>query len=291
MTRLVIDRHGKLWDPNGEAFYAYLDDPAPDIDLIAYAVRNLGSIDIDIRTGEAILRFRAHTVTPAALETAAKMLAQSNPPLAKITIHSETKEWEQHEFRSAADALAWMCAIPGSAPMHSVATQSRALRSIADRTLSKLDQPDDYFALLFKKWRLTNGIWPTDFAEFMFKFRLIDRSSVAQRRQDGTLVWQHMGSRITLYDTSEEGWQYRLQGRPLVDQPDHEYGRYAESCFRKALGEQTPAFDHVSAVIKTSRTSTRFSYDRLLLPWRTSNGYEIVSSLSYKTASDLVLSD
>ena len=288
MRQFLIDKEGKVWHADDNRLLEALGYPDPDFELLSYAIRNMGAIGVELGDAATTVRFRALTVSPSAMQAAGEFLASN--AIGEITIYSETSEWEEHRFANPLDALRWIYTIPGTPEVRNVVTQSRDVRQIANRRIGKgLDTPEDRLALMFKKWRLTSGKLPHDWAEFLFRFNLLDRSSIASKNSGDTLVWQHMGSAITLYDTKRAGWQFDLQGRPVADQPDKEYGKYADAHFRNALAQGSPALDHVNAVISDGRSTRQFSYDRLLLPWKTETGGDVVTSLSYKTAADVIL--
>jgi hypothetical protein len=264
--------------------------PMPDFDLASYAVRNFGAIDLDLADSRTTVRFRWLTVTAAAIDAASKLLRQLPP--GQVTVHCQSNEWTEQTFSSGEEAVEWIAASLAAqgdgrpvTTSHLVASP-RDLQSISGRSLNRLEEADDHFSLLFKKWRLSHHRFTSQITETLIRFGDIDRAVIACERTDGKIVFEHVGARITLYDRADDAWMFRLHGRPVSEQPDAKYGRYAESVFRKTLDEGQPRLDHVDAIVNDGRGPVRFRYDRLLLPWQMDNGARVLTTLSYKTDPD-----
>jgi hypothetical protein len=301
MPRYLIDSAGRVWDPFDEQLLAVLGDADPDYDILAYAVRNLGAVDVNVRDQVATLRFRWLTVSRGALASLTRMLITL--PVDAVVIHSETKLWNEHRFLNTAEAIEWLeaaqeggsdisKAINRQEKSHHLVATPRTLKSIGDRPLSRLEEADDHFSFFFKKWRLAQKKFSTDITEALVRFGDLDRSVVAREQSsNSTLVFEHVGSRITLYNRSDDAWTFRFSGRPVTEQPDPEYGRYTDRVFRQVLDSAEPRFDHIDAVVSDGRGAQRFQYDRLLLPWQLNSGERVLTSLSFKTSPDLVAPD
>ncbi len=294
MARYLVDSAGRVWDPYDHGLLQELGDPDPDYDIIEYAVRNLGFVSVDAQgAGEfaALIRFRRLCLTDTALSVTRRLIATL--PNGPIKIMCETEQWEEFSFPDADAALSWLSS--GSPTLagtfRDITTLPRGLSSLSERRLNSLDQHEDLFALLFKKWRMTSGVFTPDFAQFMVRFGILDRAVIAAESQS-SLVFQHIGLNINLYaGHQEEGWNFRMAGQPVSAQPDPNVAKYTELAFRNSLDKNEPAFDHVDAVIRDTEGARRHRYDRLLLPWRSNEGeVRMVTTLSYKTDPDLVLS-
>lgn len=300
-TRFVIDQNGQVWDPYDERFLAALGDRDPDYDIVRYAVRHLGYVEVDLRgggepgaspSGAATLRFRELTASPKALAEASRLLTEA--PDRAVEIAREADKWETFSFVNSEAALAWLesgqLLRHAVTPFRDVAIIPRDLRLLAERRLSvKLEQSDDKLALMFKKWRMSSGEFRNDIPEFLVRCGLLDRSVIAQESGDRELICEHLGIELNMYDgeSTDRHWQFEIIGKPVSSQPDANYGRYAEATYRETLERNAPAFDHVDALIRTANAAHRSRYDRLLLPWRGTSGQRVVTALSYKTAPDI----
>jgi hypothetical protein len=291
VSRFLVDKNGDVTPAFDEQLTEKFGYPMPDFDLPSYAVRNLGAIDIDLEDTRTIVRFRWLTVTREAIEACARLLLDLSA--SNISIHCEAAEWTEQQFATAEDAVAWLGdsqhttleANQRRATPHFV-IQPQNLKALASRPLNRLEEPEDHFSLFFKKWRISQGQFSTDVTESFVRFGDIDRAVIASERTDGRICFEHIGARITVYNRADDAWTFRLSGRPIGDQFDHEYGRQVESVFRRALDMQEPQYDHVDAVIQDGRGPVRFRYNRLLLPWQHGSSSRILTSLSFKTAPD-----
>jgi len=288
--RLIVDSDGSVWSAYDEKLVERWGYPDPDFDLPSFAIRNLGAIDIRVEEQEVTISFRWLTVKSDALISASQVLSQL-PPRAVI-VRCETSSWTDHSFADPESAIEWINANRAlwlGANARSVVTSPRKLTALSDRSLSRIEDSDDRLALMFKKWRMSQGRFSDEIPAFLVRFGLLDRTAVARDSTPGDLVWEHFGTRITLYNRTNPDWSYFVAGRPVADQPDQEYGRYASGIFRDILDRRQPTFDHIDAVVRDGSEAARFRYDRLLLPWESSNDTRIITSLSFKTDPDTVV--
>ena len=291
MSRFLIDKNGDVTPAFDEQLTEKFGYPMPDFDLPSYAVRNLGAIDLEIQETSVVVRFRWLTVSSAALAACARVLLDVSAR--NISIHCEAAEWTEQHFATADDAVVWLGesqnGILGAgqrrATPHFV-IQPQNLKALANRPLNRLEEHEDHFSLFFKKWRIAQGQFSSDITESFVRFGDIDRASIASERPDGKIVYEHVGARITLYDCADDAWTFRLNGRPVAEQIDREYGGQIEKTYRRALDRREPQYDHIDAVVQDGRGAMRFRYNRLLLPWQHGSNGRILTSLSFKTEPD-----
>ncbi len=291
MSRFLIDKNGDVTPAFDEQLTEKFGYPMPDFDLPSYAVRNLGAIDLDIQETSAVVRFRWLTVSSEALEACARLLLDVSAR--DITVHFEADRWSEERFSTAEDAVAWlgkarrgMVDGPRRRASPHFVIQPQNIKALANRPLNRLEEAEDHFSLFFKKWRIAQGQFSSDVTDSFVRFGDIDRAVIASERQDGNLVFEHVGARITLYNRADDAWTFRLGGKPISEQLDQEYGRKVESVFRDALDRREPQYDHIDAVIHDGRGAMRFRYNRLLLPWQNGSSQRLVTSLSFKTEPD-----
>jgi hypothetical protein len=292
-TRFVIDQNGQVWDPYDERFLAALGDRDPDYDIVRYAVRHLGYVDVDLAPAGGqppTVRYRELTVTPQALSATTQLLSQlSDVP---VVIVRETDAWHSQIFPNPGAAQQWIeASLAGgqvAATLRDIQVMPQNLRALGERPLDqRLEQAEDRLALLYKKWRLTGGAFREDLPEFLIRCDLLDRTAIAGESSDQQLCWEHIGHGLNMYGDQNSDWNFELIGRPISEQPDPNYAVYVERTFRDVLEKASPSYDHVDAVIRNNQGSHRTRYNRLILPWQTSGGKGVLTTLSYKVAPDL----
>jgi hypothetical protein len=290
MPHYLIDSQGRVWDPFDDQLLVTLGDPEPDYDLVSYAVRNLGFVDVLVDTAAGtIVRIRELAVTTPALFAASDLISRvAGGP---VTIISGTDNWSERHFETARDAIDWLHdrthADVLSTSYSDIAVVPQDIGRLSNRRLNALEQNDDRLALLFKKWRISSGRFSYDTTQFMVNFGLLDRATLAHAADTGSFVWQHVGQKLNLYERDDKAWHLTLVGRPIDQQNDKNYGAFIQSSFHQAIVRNEPRLDHVDAVIRNRRGAHRSRYNRLVLPWAAEDGTKVISTLSYKTDDDL----
>lgn len=287
--RLIIDRDGTVWSAYDESLVERWGYPDPDFDLPSFAVRNLGAIDLLASEKKVRINFRWLTVKAEALESALRLLDQFRGcEIIISSSHGDT--WTETAFESPEDAASWIeenRAHSAETTRRSMATRPRALNSLSARSLSRLDDPEDRLALMFKKWRLARGVFDEDVTSFLIRFGLFDRTVIVAESSSQDLVFGHSGTGFALYDSHDKSWNFRAQGTRVVDQPDPEFGRWIDRTYRSVLDEAQPRFEQVDAVIQARGADPyRFWYHRLLLPWNSPSGQRILTGSSYNERAD-----
>jgi hypothetical protein len=97
----------------------------------------------------------------------------------------------------------------------------------------------------------------------------LSRRTILARQVPRTsrLVFWHIGTAIKLMRPCES---LLAIGRDLHDQPDRQYGEWVEETYDQTLRDGGLRIDSCRASIQTSAATTlRVRYDRVLLPWRT----------------------
>lgn len=292
MARYLIDSNGRVWDPFDQRLLAELGDPDPDYDLVSYAVRNLGFVEVSLTETDGLasttVRYRQLAVTAKALAAAAELISQLPP--GEVKVISGEERWTERRFDEPATAFTWFQEESASAPVvgfKNIAVVPQDLGRLSNRRLQGLDQNDDRLALLFKKWRITSRRFSYDVAQFMVNFGLFDRATLARPAEEGTIVWHHLGDKLNMYERDDKAWHLDLVGRPVAQQRDENYGAFVQTAFQRAIVSGEPRLDHVDAVIRNQRGSHRSRYDRLILPWTSDHGGSVITTLSYKTDPDL----
>ena len=286
MSRYLIDPQGKVWSHPALGLDEALGYPDADFDVWAYAVRNLGAVEIAVGSEETVVSMRTATAHAAAVRGAERFLAQlgSNP----VRLRYEIGAWIEETCEGPNQAIGRIASALADAARESrriaFAAKARNIDMLAEYRLNKIETPEERFSLLFKKWRLARGVFDSDTASFLVRFGLIDRTFVVgESSNDRSLVFEHVGLGFHAYDSYDQAWAFSTNGVPIVDQPDPDYGRWIDRTYRNVLTQREPRFDYVDAVIQARGGEPyRSRYDRLLLPWQSVEGRGIVTGISYQ---------
>jgi hypothetical protein len=271
---LLIDDAGRKrrWpDEGGGLGFGYRD---PDFDFPAYAVRNLGYVMIV--GGAAFMRIR---LRPAFVghRTLATLLAHvAHHPYSRTAISHFDGAWH-HALCGDARALRRRLldvveTTEDSSPERPFIAVRRAIAGV-------LREPNDPFAPVLRRW--LDDSHPDGLANFLDSCRLFDRAMIVERQPDtGHFVFKHSGHRIRLYKPS---WAGNAIGRLVQDQPDRVYGEWIAEACRAVDDRQVPRYELVTArVSHSAETPRQWRYERLMLPWRGSDGRRLVVSVSLR---------
>ena len=284
MRRYLIDRLGKLWTYPAPELGEAIGYPNPDFDAWSYAVRNLGAVEITVEPEETVVSMRSASAHAEAVSGAEKFLATLDG--GPVRLRYEIGAWVEETCESPQDAIGRMAralADAGESRRMAFAAKGRSLNALSEFRLNRIETPEERLSLLFKKWRLAQGRFDADMASFMVRFGLLDRTAVvSESNNDGSLVFEHWGTGFKAYDSVDKSWSFAAPGLPISNQPDPEYGRWIDRAYRGVLERSEPRFDYVDAVIQASKAEPyRSRYDRLLLPWRSSEGRRVLTGTSY----------
>ena len=105
------------------------------------------------------------------------------------------------------------------------------------------------------------------------RFLIVERVG----RED-TLLIRAVGSGYRAFDTS---WSAKSAGLPLDEQPDVDYGTWLAKGYLGVLARKQAQAEEVDAIIYRPRYGRRrFTYRRLMLPFATADGRQLVLSTS-----------
>lgn len=136
-------------------------------------------------------------------------------------------------------------------------------------------------------WHVTGGLWTDRLRDLLTALNLLERAVLLHNPAGGDrLVFDYRGASFSFYPPC---WNLLAVGRDLEDQPDREYGRRIALSYREALEDGQPRFEAVDAVIRVPGHDARRSrYDRLILPWRTSDNERFLTGVSMLRATYLL---
>jgi hypothetical protein len=289
VNRYLIDHKGTVWTYPAEGLGEAHGYPQPDFDIWSYAIRNLGAVEVAVGSDLTTVTMRSATAKATAVEVAEKFLTtlNSNPVRLRYEIGSwieETCENPEQAAGRMANALA-----ESVRDSHRIAFSAKArnLEMLGELRLNRLESNEERLGLIYKKWRLSNGLFDAETPYFLVRFGLIDRAVIANEAQSSReLVFSHAGVGLNLYDKhdSARAWSFAVVGSRVEDQPDPDYGRWVAQTYRSVLSENRPRFDFIDAVVQPPAVEPyRTRYDRLLLPWHQASGERLVTAVSFKT--------
>ena len=279
---LLIDEQGRLCDALPEVVEMLLDYPGADFDIAAYAVRNLGWIEIslDRHAGKIEAKFRSFNVAFGAVSALYQIL--SEPVWTDIRFEHDLFGWMTETYTDGHAASAGLHVIVQSVieffhhPPYTVMEKSPASLQKEDTAASKT------LASVLDFWREHGGRIPDDLTPKLRDIGILPRLVIVEAdSSEDAGRFQYIGSAFTMYG---ERWPHEAIGSSFLDQPDKVYAaRAAESC-RKAIGSAAPWYAHIDACISMPEQEARRSrYKVLKTPWQRSCGARVLMITSVLT--------
>jgi hypothetical protein len=275
----LIDDSGETWAAGSADLRQRLGFGRSEFDLVGYAVRTLGFALVRQRGRSIHLSLHPALVTPATLGTLFYLLAEAMPE--RLLLSYLQRTWQHEVLRSAHEAMLRLedlvYATPTWRPRSTYVVQRHPLTPRKHSALQSLGP-------LLAIWHVTGGLWTDRLRDLLTTLNLLERAVVLHNPTGGDrLVFDYRGASFSFYPPS---WNRLAIGRDLEDQPDRDYGLRTAHSYRGALGDGQPRFEAVDAVIRAPGQDTRRSrYDRLILPWRTSDNERFLTGVSVLRAT------
>lgn len=280
---MLVTPEGRWVLPGSPEFLEVLDDPDPDYDAVAFAVKNLGFVKLDV-IQESIAEIELHprNVKLPALLAAQQQLLASRAKLFRIKYfdtawHSEISSSIEHTMTR----LSELCS-PAFTPQQA----DRFVSEPRDYT-ELFSDPNNPLRLMAQKWRASFGQFDSTIISFAIQHGLLSRLMiVGLTPRDNDPVFRFIGEGFKWLDTD---YQLRAIGEKLETLPDKSYGAWLSGFYKSVAQSGQPRFDCVTAEMKHvpgagNAYATR--YERLLLPWRTPSNEIFVSLSSRKLVPD-----
>ncbi len=280
---LMIDDQGRLCDAVPTVIEMLLDYPDADFDITAYAVRNLGWIEIslDRPAGRIEAKFRSLTVSFGAVSALYALL--SNSDWETIRFEHDLFGWMTETYEDSGTACAALHVIVQNVinffhkPPYTAVEKNPESLHVEDSGSSKM------LASVLDFWREHGGRIPEDLTPKLRDIGILPRLVMVEvTPSEGAGRFQYIGSAFTMYG---EHWPREAVGRSFLDQPDKGYAaRAAESC-RKAIGSSAPWYAHIDASIAMPDQEPRRSrYKCLKTPWQQPCGKQVLMITSVLTS-------
>ncbi len=281
--QFLIDDKGRRCEAVPEAIEMLLDYPDADFDITAYAVRNLGWIEIllDRPGGRIEAKFRSLTVSFGAVSALYALLSNSN--WKTIRFEYDLFGWMTETYEDSGRACAALHVIVQSVidfyhhPLYTSVEKNPASLHEEDTAASKT------LASVLEFCREHGGRIPEDLTPKLRDIGILPRLVLVETDPSkGVGRFQYIGSAFTMYG---EHWHREAVGRNFLEQPDKIYAaRVAESC-RKAIGNAAPWYAHIDACIAMPEQEPRRSrYKCLKTPWQHPCGGQVLMITSVLTS-------
>ena len=280
--RFLIDDRGMRCDALPETVEFLLDYPDADFDIVDYAVRNLGWIEVSTnrKSGKIHARFRTLTVSFGAVSALYELLSVA--PWKAVILEYDLFGWISETYEDGASARARLSFIVQSVveflrhPPFTSVEKSPACLYGEDAPESKA------LASVLGIWQDCAGILPEDLTRRMREIGVLPRLVLLDVEPPGFAGrFRYIGSGFTLYG---DRWPREAVGRSFREQPDEAYAaRVAESCM-KTIQSAEPGYSHVDACIGVPEQEPRRSrYKCLKTLWRSSHGEQVLMITSVLT--------
>lgn len=284
MTRLsmLVTSDGQwVLEDSGE-FLEALGDPDPDYDSVLFAVKNLGFIRFQI-IDEAVIEVELHprnVELPALLAVQQQLLSQQ----AKlIRIKFFDIAWRSEITSGCERAITRLSELCTQA---STPTSTERF-FIEPQDYSQLFNTGGDLQLMAQKWRMSFARFDHSVIPFAVQHRLLSRLMIVGVKPPGAdPVFRFIGDG---FNWTDDAYQFDAIGQRVQHQPDRDYGGWVSEFYKAVALTGEPRYDRVTAVVPQPRLgkprNERVSYERLLLPWKTSSD-EILVTLSSKMLGD-----
>ena len=276
---MLVTAEGKWVLPDSEEFLAALGDPQPDYDAIGFAVRNLGFVKFQVLDRLVTeIELCPRNVDLRAMLAVERLLIEAGTNLFRIRWLAD--DWQSEISASpkhTLERLRELCA-PVFEP---VLTERFHVEPQDPAVLFSRAGRDDPLSPMAMKWRVSFGNFDASVFDIAARHDLLARSAVAgfDANDDNRPVFRFIGGAHRW-----GGEKYPLDGlhRPIDQMPDREYGAWVSEFYKAMRTSGQPRLDRVTVNMEyqsePGKPRRQVSYERLLLPWRTSTGETLVTS-------------
>ena len=281
-TLITPDGEGVL--PGSPEFLAAIGDADPNFDSIAFAVKNLGFIKIQL-IEDLVVEIEIHprNVELPALLAVQQCLLSCTARLFRIKYL--TTEWCSEISSSAERTVARLSEI--CVPAFTPPSSERFVVESQDLSFLFADDRNPMRPLV-QMWRVSFGFFDSTVISLAARHRLLPRLMIAgikPKRPEPT--WRFFGDGHRWI-----GDEYRIQGvgEKVINMPDKDYGGWATEYYKSVATSGQPRYDIVTGAVKYEDESGKplkpVRYERLMLPWRTPSEEVFVTMCSRRFGTD-----
>ncbi len=271
---LIVSPDGKIFYENSPNFLEYLGYFGRDVDLVAYAIKNLGFAAIATFPRYTRIRFQPALFPAPCLQTVLEIILYNGE--SRFVLERVGTPFAPFEvIHNLNDAVARLISLQAAT---SETLEPPGSPTIIGLSLDRIQDPKRI------GMRKALDIWEQE-------SRYVTTKNISQIREDtafgnGGMAWMPDRDRCLI-----EAWpsSYRSYGenscddfigRDIRDLPDSAYVVPTTRGYFTAAQHQTPRLELIEALV-TRHDGSRFwsRYERLILPWRTSATDTFVTSI------------
>jgi hypothetical protein len=279
---LLATSEGHWVLPGTPEFLAALGDSDPDYDSVAFAIKNLGFVKLEVLE-QSIVQIEMH---PRNVELPALLAAQQQILSCGLTLfrikYFET-DWKSEIFSSAERTVARLSKL--CTPIQAPPTTDRFI--VEPKDFSRIFDEDNWLRPLALKWRVTFGRFDASVISLALAHGLLPRLMIVGTRPKSEPTWRFIGQGQKWIGDS---YHYRGIGEKVENMPDKDYGAWVTEYYKSVAAAHQPRYDLITGWIQYQDERgkpVRFrSYERLMLPWRTSSDEVFVTMCSMPTDND-----
>lgn len=266
--QLIICANGDVIPGHEGSLRQHLGRFAAQGDIVAYALRNLGYVQVEHGRASRI-RFRPSVVHEIAFAQAVAWLADT--PSERVIVSWLEDDWRDELFGTKEAAIGRIVEL--SSPYRVDTSRFRSKEA-------RIDAVDMIpLARLVRAWTALGGVYDRERLAGLFEKVLDRRYLVAKERENSRwLSIAEVGAGLVLYNVD---WRVRLEGLRVDDMPDYAYGRWVAEGMRQAQRRGAPIHTEVDAMVRSSGGGLkRTRYRRVVLPFKDRNGHSVLVSAS-----------
>lgn len=281
-TTMVVNAEGEWVSPGASDLLATLELADPAADPLTYAVENLGFIKLQTVEGVIVeIELRPRKVGLPALLAVQQQLQAIDVRLFRIRYLEVA--WQSEICSSvehAIERLSELCA-----PVFMPATNDLYVAEPRELT-TVFDDDAHRFRPLAQKWRVSFGYFDPNVIAHAVRHDLLScLTVVGVKPLERDPVFRFIGQGQTW-----AGNHLVRPGEMVENQPDRQYGQWLAEFYKFVASTKQPRYDLVTVRLRhgaqPDRPPPTVSYERLLLPWKTSSQEVFVTSCAAIVSTD-----
>jgi hypothetical protein len=280
---MLATSEGQWVSPGSPEFFAALGDSDPDYDPLSFAVKNLGFVKFEV-LDRLVVQIEIHprNVALYALLAAQQQISSCGFNLFRIK-YFET-DWKSEISSSAEQTMVRLSELCTS--IQAPPTTDRFI--VEPIGVSRIFDEDNWLRPLALKWRVTFGQFDSTVISLAVAHGLLPRLMIVGiRPKSSEPTWRFIGEGQKWIGDS---YHFQGIGEKVQNMPDKDYGEWVTEYYRSVAAAHQPRYDLISGWIQYQDEPgkpVRFrSYERLMLPWRTSSDEVFVTMCSRPTDND-----
>jgi hypothetical protein len=267
--RVLIDPEGTIVD--ADWFTRRLEGLPNSVAVLNYVVETIGLVWFETIEKGCRIYLHPKKIQPAMEAALYRTLLEQQPQ--RVLVSYAIGAGQHKIYASAAEAIAGIASVLWEQrPQRSSRFASRPVDLATLKGFPSLQH-------LLDAYRASEGSIDLLQQQDLLANELQSRFLIVERvgRED-TLLVRAVGSGYRAFDTN---WSAKSVGMPLDEQPDVDYGTWLARGYLGVLARKQAQTEEVDAIIYRPRYGRRrFTYRRLMLPFASANGRQLVLSTS-----------